>query len=69
MGVFSLCRREEDADTGVIILFASANEVDAVLHLGAVANIQPPLQHGKKHYLPVVCNITFSTFPRVPVCA
>ena len=44
----------------VIILFASDNEVDRVLHLGAVANIQPPLQHGKRHYLAVVCNITFS---------
>ena len=52
--------REKEADPGVIILFASDADVDRVLQLAAAANIQPPVQRGKKHYLPVGCNITFS---------
>lgn len=51
---FSLCREEDpDADPGVVVLFSSANEVDQVLQLPAVANIIPPLHRGKKHYLPI----------------
>ena len=53
---FSLCRKEEEegeADPGVIVLFGTPHDVDQVLHLPAVANIVPPLQPGKKHYLPI----------------
>ena len=61
-----LCRGEEDpeedpeADPGVIVLFASAHDVDVVLQWPAVGNLSPPLQRGKRHYLPIGLNITFS---------